>query len=203
MKAGDELVDDGVVLYRLSAGRITHIRGAIDEEELLRASDRPRSSGGAHAIAGVAPISSIAAKGPIFAAGPMTRRKYLTYLYLFNRNDPRYAEIYDSDVVFTGEPFGVLHGPGAIVERFGAIHRQVRETIVPRQIVIDNRHQLMAVELVNHIVALQNGVKLPVGTLSKGDELVLRGVVIYGLAHGRIDRIRDPIAGDRLIAARR
>lgn len=159
------------------------------------------SSGATQSSREVTSTSRIGTGSPLVATGPMTRRKYLTYLYFFNHNDPRFADFYDKDVVFRTEPFGTVRGRKAIARRFGILHRQLQETIVPTEIAIDSRHHLMAVELINHIRALQDNVKLPSHTLNKGDELILRGVIIYGLANGRIDLIRGPIEGDTLIPA--
>lgn len=205
MKAGDEFVTKGVVLYRISAGKITHIRGAIDGVKIDRAGNAPNSREASYSSGTRAPRVAVAAleSEPSLAAGLMTRQKYLAYLGLFNRDDPRYADFYDACVAYAGPPFGKVHGRGNLVERFRVLHRQLREQIVPREIVIDDRQHIMAVELVNHVVALRDGVRLPAGTLNRGDGLILKGVVIYGLANGRIRYIRDPIAGNELIPARK
>jgi hypothetical protein len=130
----------------------------------------------------------------------MTREKYAEYVRRFNAQDNRFAEFYTEGVVFEHGPvFGTLHGRQGVVDFYrNAIWSRIKETIVPEAVVIDNEHGLMAVELVTHLVATKEGVKLPSHPqgMKVGDELTVTGVVIYSLKNGEISHIRDAIEGN-------
>jgi hypothetical protein len=131
----------------------------------------------------------------------MTKEKYLTYLKQFSNGDEHYADLYVDNVVYRGKPFGLLRGRQAIINSYRDIHRKLRETLTAGDVIIDNEHGLMSAELSNRLVALEDGVKLPSHTMNRDDVFVMRGVVVYSLAKGRITEIREPVEGNTFTPA--
>ncbi|HWW66115.1 MAG TPA: nuclear transport factor 2 family protein [Sphingomonadaceae bacterium] len=140
---------------------------------------------------------------PISAAeGQMTHENYKIYLSRFNSGDDRYAQFYDDNVVFDHGPFfGILKGRQAIVDFYRDIRTKVKETVTASTVVIDNEHGVMAAELSTQLVATRDGVEMPSGHLDKGDMIITRGTVYYGLKDGRIISIRGGITGATRIPA--
>ncbi|MBC2670306.1 nuclear transport factor 2 family protein [Novosphingobium piscinae] len=145
----------------------------------------------------------VAAATPAVAAPEMTPAAYAEYLARFNAGDERYADIYDPEVVFEHDPkFGTLRGRDAIIAFYRQIRLQLKETVTASTVVIDNDRGLMAAELSTHLLATRDGVDMPSGTLMKGDAIVTRGTVYYGLRDGHIVSIRGSIGGTSVVRAK-
>ena len=143
------------------------------------------------------------AAGALVAGARMTPEKYQTYLDRFNQGDERYADFYAPDVVFDHGPFyGMLRGRAAIVEFYRKISTQMKETVTPSMVVIDNEHGLMAAEIATRLTAVADGVQLKSGPLVKGETYVSYGTVYYTFnKQGRIATIRDSAGGSERIPA--
>lgn len=160
------------------------------------------------ATVGLLAAAALAWTGPVTAgeaAGQvMTREKFEDYLSLFSRGDHRYADYYDPDVVFDARPAPApLHGRKAILDLYDGLHKQLTEQVTAGTVVIDNAQGVMMVELTNRIVATQDNVKLPSGTMNKGDVSLGSGVMIYGLRNGRIVSIREAKSGRAITPAKK
>jgi hypothetical protein len=147
-------------------------------------------------LAACAVASEVRAQGDQATPDRMTREKYSLYLERFNAGDDRYAELYDPEVVFTHAPmFGVLRGRQAIIDFYAGMRSQIKETVTASAVVIDNEHGIMAAELSTELVAKRDGVKLPSAMLNKGEKVVTRGTVYYGLRNGKVVSIRGGVTG--------
>ena len=144
--------------------------------------------------------SAVAAEG----GQRMTREVYAAYLAAFNAGDDRYAEIYAPDVVFDHGPYGVLRGRQAILDFYRDIRTQLKERVTASEVVIGEDQKVMAVELTTELTAVRDGVKLPSRTepLKKGETLITRGVVFYGLSDGRVVTIRGAVRGVTFVPAK-
>lgn len=125
--------------------------------------------------------------------GKMTREKYQTYLNLFNHRDPRFTLYYDPAIVFDhGDTGGMLRGREGILSYYRNAWKELHENVSAGEVIIDNENGVMAVELTTDLTATADVVSTPGIKMKKGDRLVLKEVVLYGLRHGLITWVRGP-----------
>jgi ketosteroid isomerase-like protein len=179
MKAGDEVVSVGVVIYEIRDGRITHIRGAPQKAVFH-------------------PTGSQAAPAPLPASleplTPATQAQleaaYRKYLECFNARDvPCFSNFYDEDVVFMASPLPGMLGRDAIVAFYQRIWKHLREHLVVRSLSVENGR--LEVSLQNTIDVLDDYPDFPPHPLKKGQHFVRAGTISYELGAGRFIRIAD------------
>jgi ketosteroid isomerase-like protein len=128
MKAGDEVVSVGVVIYEIRNGKITHIRGAPQKAVFHPA--------GSH----TAPAPLPALTEPLTAATKaQVVAAYGKYLECFNAHDvPCFSNFYDADVVFMAAPLPGMIGRDAIVAFYQNAWKHLREHLVLRFLSFEN-----------------------------------------------------------------
>jgi ketosteroid isomerase-like protein len=179
MKAGDEVVSEGVVIYEVRDGRITHIRGAAQKAVFHPASSR------------TAPAPLPASIEPLTPEGKVQlEAAYRKYLECFNAHDvPCFSNFYDEDVVFMAAPLPGMIGRDAIVGFYGNAWKHLREHLVIRSLSVENGR--LEVSLQNTIDVFEDYPDFPLHPLKKGAHYTREGTVSYELGAGRFIRISD------------
>jgi ketosteroid isomerase-like protein len=179
MKAGDEIVSLGAVMYEIRDGKITHIRGVAQ-----RAAFHPVGS-----RAGAAPLpASLEPLTPQVQA--QVEGAYRKYLECFNAHDVDcFSNFYDDEVVFMAAPLPGMIGREAIVRFYQGAWMHLHEHLVLRSLAVENGRLVASVQ--NTIEVLEDYPDFPVRALKKGERYVREGTVYYELHGGRFIRISD------------
>ncbi len=132
---------------------------------------------------------------------PMTTERFLSYMKRFNAQDPAFVDYYADDIVFDRGEAGVLRGKAEILAFYNDTWSRIDERIWLDAIAIDPVNGTMMVDLSVELLAREDPAKDSVVRLKRGDHLLLREVLIYGISHGFITSIRAPEHYSRLTPA--
>ncbi len=168
---GQSLTVKFFVLYRLSDGKVAH----------LKASTWPPNVG-------------VTKRAPRLGGTLEQRQAYLEYTRAFgNAEFERFGEYYTDDVVCTLGAGIVLHGRDGIVSFYREMFQTVRESLTLHQLIADDTG--LAAEITSQFTAIEDAPSFVVAPLKKGEFVRLHVFVHYELRDGRIARIKVARAG--------
>jgi hypothetical protein len=136
---------------------------------------------------GAVPPSST---GRTEASAPMTRERFARYIQLLNSGDARQADYYTPGVVLGAD--GGVRGRKAVLDASRKLRADYAIALEPNDVFISDANDGMAVVMTIRQVAKRDGVKLASQPqpIRRGDALVRRTVLFYGLSGGKISSIR-------------
>lgn len=129
-----------------------------------------------------------------WAGKKWTPATYEHYVKVFEAGGDHLGDFYDENLYFHDGPG--YRGRQAMVDLYKGMRQNMKETVIPKTIVIDNDQGIIAVEITLKMEALRDTQMGPM-TLKKGEAMPSSdGVLFYTLKDGCIIDIRGRMVAD-------